>query len=166
MITPRAKYKQISHFEELLVTQLQQDTKENVMYIFLLLPSCGWSVNHFLSYFYSSFSIFFNFSGCNFEIPFSFSCVASLGIMVILPLIINNFSIIGYTVGSFSFLFLFFFFFLFQFFWIIFFLIFILLFLSFSVNHFLSYFYSSFSFFFNFSGCNLNSHVIFVGLLL
>ena len=30
---------------------------------------------------------------------FSFSWVASLGIMVILPLVINSFNIIGYTVG-------------------------------------------------------------------
>ena len=79
--------------------QLQQDTNGNIMDIFLLLPSCGWCVNHFLSYFYSSFSFFFNFSGCHFKFSFSFSWVASLGIRVILPLAINNFSIIGYTVG-------------------------------------------------------------------
>ena len=56
-------------------------------------------VNHFLSYFYSSFSFFFKFSGCNFKFSFSFSWVAPLGIRVILPLVINNFNIIGYTVG-------------------------------------------------------------------
>ena len=57
------------------------------MDIFLLLPSRGWCVNHFLSYFYSSFSSFFNSSGCNFKFSFSFSFsrVASLGIRVILP---------------------------------------------------------------------------------
>ena len=62
------------------------------MDIFLLLPSCGWCVNqtHFIFY----FSFFFNFSGCNFKISFSFSWVASLGIRVILPLVINNFTII------------------------------------------------------------------------
>ena len=75
------------------MTQLQQDTKGN---IFLLLPSCGWCVNHFLSYFYSSFSFFFNFSGCNFKFSLSFSWVASLGIREILPLVINNLSIIGF----------------------------------------------------------------------
>ena len=57
------------------------------MDIILLLPSCGWCVNHILCYFYSSFSFFFNFSGCNFKFSFSFSWVASLGIRVILPLV-------------------------------------------------------------------------------
>ena len=51
----------------MLLTQLQQDTQGNIMDIFLLLPSCGWCVSHVLSYFYSSFSFFFNFSGCNFK---------------------------------------------------------------------------------------------------
>ena len=32
-----------------LLTQLQQDTKGNIMDLFLLLPSCGWCVNDFLS---------------------------------------------------------------------------------------------------------------------
>ena len=59
------------------------------MDIFLLLPSCGWCVDHFLSYFYSSFSFFFNFSGCNFKFSFSFSWVASLGMRVIIPLVIK-----------------------------------------------------------------------------
>ena len=96
----RARYKQFSRFEELrgLLTRLQQDTKGNIMDIFLLLPSCGLCVNHFHSYFYSSLSFFFNFSGCNFKFSFSFSWVASLGNRVILPLVINNFNIIGYTV--------------------------------------------------------------------
>ena len=57
------------------------------MDIFLLLPSCGMCANHFLSYLYSPFSFFFNFSGCNFKFSFSFSWVASLGIRVILPLV-------------------------------------------------------------------------------
>ena len=83
----------------MLLTQLQQDTKGNIMDIILLLPSCGWCVNHVLSYFYSSFSSFFNFSDYNFQFSFSFSWVASLGIRVILHLVINNLSIIGYTVG-------------------------------------------------------------------
>ena len=65
------------------------------MDIFLLLPSCGWCVNHVLSYFYSYFSFFFNFSGCNIKFPFSFSWVASLGIRVILPLVINNLISLG-----------------------------------------------------------------------
>ena len=65
------------------------------MDIFLLLPSCGWCVTHFLSSFYSSFSFFFNFSGCNFKFSFSFSWVASLGIREILPLVINNFKSLG-----------------------------------------------------------------------
>ena len=72
------------------------------MDIFLLLPSCGWCVNQFYSLFYFyfiSFSFLFNFSGCNYKISFSFSWVASLGIRVILPLVINIFNIIGYTVG-------------------------------------------------------------------
>ena len=53
----------------------QQDTKGNIMDIFLLLTSCGWCVNDILCYFYSSFSFFFNFFGCNFnfKFPFSFS---------------------------------------------------------------------------------------------
>ena len=48
VIASRARYKQLSHFQELLglLTQLQQDTKGNIMDIFLLLPSCGWCVNH------------------------------------------------------------------------------------------------------------------------
>ena len=66
------------------------------MDIFLLLPCCGWCVNQFYFIFYC-FSLFFNFSGCNYK--FSFSWVASLGIRVILPLVINNVNIIGYTVG-------------------------------------------------------------------
>ena len=78
------------------LTQLQQDTKGNIMDIFLLLPCCGWCVNHFFLIF-SSF--FFCFSGCNFKFSYSFSWVASLGIRIILPLVINNFNIIGYTVG-------------------------------------------------------------------
>ena len=68
------------------------------MDIFLLLPSCGWCVNHILCYLYSSFSFFFNFSGCNFKFSFSFSWVAYLCNRMILPLVINNLSIIGYTV--------------------------------------------------------------------
>ena len=77
----------------MLLTQLQQDTKGNIMDIFLLLPSCGWCVNHVLSYFSSYFSFFFNFSGCNFN--FSFSWVASLGIRVILLLVINDLVSLG-----------------------------------------------------------------------
>ena len=42
----------------MLLTQLQLDTKGNIMDIFLLLPSCGWCVNHVLSYFNSSFLSF------------------------------------------------------------------------------------------------------------
>ena len=61
------------------------------MDIFLLLPSCGWCVNHFLPYFYSSLSFFSIFSGCNLKFSFSFSWVASFGVRVILPLVINNF---------------------------------------------------------------------------
>ena len=62
----------------------------------MLLPSCGWCVNQF--YFIILF-LFFKFSGCGYKISFSFSWVASLIIRVILPLVINNFNIIGYTVG-------------------------------------------------------------------
>ena len=69
------------------------------MDIFLLPPSCGWCVNQFYFILYFYFSFFFNFSGCSFEISFSVSWVASLGTRVILPLVINNFNIIGYTVG-------------------------------------------------------------------
>ena len=32
-----------------LLPELQQDTMGNIMDIFLLLPSCGWCVNYFLS---------------------------------------------------------------------------------------------------------------------
>ena len=67
------------------------------MDIFLLLPSCGWCVNQFHFIFLFCFSSIFNFSFCGFKISFSFSWVASLGIRVILPLVINNFNIIGYT---------------------------------------------------------------------
>ena len=45
----------------MLFTQLQQDTKGNIMDIFLLLHSCGWCVNHVLSYFYSFFLFFLFF---------------------------------------------------------------------------------------------------------
>ena len=69
------------------------------MDIFLLLPSCGWCVNQFSFIFSFSFSFFSHFSGCIFKISYSFSWVASLGIRVILPLVINDFNIIGYTVG-------------------------------------------------------------------
>ena len=69
------------------------------MDIFLLLPSCGWCVNSFYFIFLFSFSFFFSFSRCGFKISFSFSWVASLGIRVMLPLVIHNFNIIGYTVG-------------------------------------------------------------------
>ena len=71
----------------------------NMMDIFLLLPSCGWCVTPFYFIFLFSFSFLFTFSGCGFEISFSFSLVASLRIMVILPLVISNLNIIGYTVG-------------------------------------------------------------------
>ena len=60
------------------------------MDIFLLLPSCGWCVNQFYFIILLSFPLFFNFSGCGFKISFSFSWVASLGIRVILPLVINT----------------------------------------------------------------------------
>ena len=66
------------------------------MDIFLLLPLQVGVLINFISYFY--FSFLFNFSGCDFKISFSLSWVATLGIRVILPLIINNFNIIGYTV--------------------------------------------------------------------
>ena len=69
------------------------------MDIFLLLPSCGWCVNHFLSYFYFSVALFFNFTACDFKFLFSFSWVASLCIRMILLLVISNLSIIGYTEG-------------------------------------------------------------------
>ena len=83
-----------------LLTQQQQDTKGNIMDIFLLLPSCRWCVNSFLFHiFLFSFPFFFSISGCGFKISFSFSWVASLGIMVMLPLVISSFNIIGYTVG-------------------------------------------------------------------
>ena len=42
-----------------LLTQLQQDTKGNIMDIFLLLPSCGWCVNQF--YFIILIFLFFIF---------------------------------------------------------------------------------------------------------
>ena len=54
-----------------LLTQLQQDTKGNIMDILLLLPSCGWCVNSFYFIFIFSFSFFFSFSGCGFKISFS-----------------------------------------------------------------------------------------------
>ena len=54
---------------------------------------------HFILYFYFVFSSIFNFSFCGFKISFSFSWVASLGIRDILPPVINNFNIIGYTEG-------------------------------------------------------------------
>ena len=66
---------------------------------FLLLPSCGWGVNSFYFIFLFSFSMFSKFSGCGFKISFTFSWVASHHIKVILPLVVNNFNIIGYTVG-------------------------------------------------------------------
>ena len=50
------------------------------MDIFLLLLSRGWCVNQFYFIFSLYFSFFFNFSGCNFKISFSFSWVATLGI--------------------------------------------------------------------------------------
>ena len=70
------------------------------MDIFLLLASCGWCVNSFLFHiFLFNFIIFSLFFGFGFKISFSFSWVASLGIRVMLPLVINNFNIIGYTEG-------------------------------------------------------------------
>ena len=63
------------------------------MDIFLLLTSCGWCVNQFSFFFFIllflSFSIFLVVI-LNFP---HFSCVASLGIRVILPLAINNISL-------------------------------------------------------------------------
>ena len=92
--------KQLSHFSQqlLLLAQLQQDTKGNIMDIFLYSPLVDLVLVIFnFDIFWFSFFHFLYFQSCNF---FFFSLVAFFGICVMFPLVVNSLSIIGYTLGG------------------------------------------------------------------